>query len=380
MVCDLLKSIDAQSQEYVEFLQDICTFEATAWEKEDLDKMVDFIEKFSRDKGFTVTRTPFEKCGDFLTIDLNEGAEKSYIFMAHMDTVHKKGVFSQPVVKVCGDIMTGPGVADCKGGIAVALLCMKALQDNGFTEHVRLVLTSDEEISNILGGEAELTFFAESAKGFRAALNCEGAGGDRIVVARKGILRQEISIQGKGGHSGVAYFDCASAVLEAAHKIVELEKHSERGGNTYNCSIINGGTVANIIPDSCSFIVDTRVVDYEGLKRANELIEKVVNTSYVQGTTATIKTVSSRPPRVENEATQKLFEAMQAVSKRYDLGDLVAGTSGGGSDAVYTQAAGVTSICSTGIIGGKVHTDQEFVYISSIARRAKLLAAFCAEN
>lgn len=379
-VQDLLKSIDAQSQEYVSFLKDICTFEATAWEKEELDKMVDFIEAFARDKGFTITRTPFEKCGDFLTVDLNEGAEKSHMFLAHIDTVHKKGVFGEPAVTIYGDMLKGPGATDCKGGIAVALLAMKALKDCGFTKHTRLILTSDEEISNILGGEKEIQFFKDSATGFKSALNCEGTGGDRVVVARKGIWRLEMDIQGKSGHSGGAYFESASAIREAAYKIVELEKHSERGGNTYNCSIIQGGSVGNIIPDSCKFTVDIRTVGTEGMEQAKQLVEQVAEKSFVEGTKTTVRTISSRPPMLKNEDTMQLFEDLRAVSKKYDLGDLEAISAGGGSDSVYTQMAGVPSICQMGSIGSKIHTDQEFTYISSIARRAKLLAAFCAEN
>ncbi len=204
MFNELRKTIDAKSQEYVEFLKDICSFEATAWEKTVIDEMVDFIEAFAKERGFFVTRTPYETCGDFLTIDINPGAEKGHMFLAHMDTVHKKGVFGERPVSVCGDILKAPGAIDCKGGIAVALLAMKALMDCGYGKHARLILTSDEEISNILGGDKEIQFFEDSATGFKSVLNCEGSGGDRVVVSRKGIWRLEIDITGISGHSGGA--------------------------------------------------------------------------------------------------------------------------------------------------------------------------------
>jgi ABC-type cobalamin/Fe3+-siderophores transport system ATPase subunit len=34
-----------------------------------------------------------EKCADFLCIDVNRGAEKGGLMLAHMDTVHEKGLF-----------------------------------------------------------------------------------------------------------------------------------------------------------------------------------------------------------------------------------------------------------------------------------------------
>ena len=115
---------------------------------------------------------------------------------------HEKGVFGEPAVRVLEDRIIGPGVIDCKGGIAIGFLCMKALLENGCKKHVRMILTSDEEISNILGGEEEIRFIQDSAKGFPCAINCETAERDEVVIARKAILKYRLDIQGVGGHSG----------------------------------------------------------------------------------------------------------------------------------------------------------------------------------
>lgn len=374
---DLFSYVDKKEEQYISFLHDICSYEATATEKDELDKMVDYIENFASSKGFSVKRTPFEKCGDFLTIDINEGAEKGNVFLAHMDTVHKKGSFGYPCVRIENGRMVGPGTIDCKGGIAIALLAMDALKECGFKKHTRLILTSDEEISNVLGGEAEQKFFKDSVKGFKSALNCEISRGNEVVVSRKGILRKKITIKGKGGHSGIDYFNASSAVLEAAHKIVHLEENSELGKASYNCSIINGGSVANCIPDECSFIVDIRVVNQHDMEKAEKIVKEITETSYVPGTSAVITEISSRIPMTRNTDTEMLFEKMQKISQKYDLGNLVPIESGGGSDSAYTQAAGVPSLCGLGGTGDFCHTNKEYIDLDSIAKRAKLLAAFC---
>ena len=144
-----------------------------------------------------------------------------------------------------------------------------------------------------MGGEKELNFIRDTVSGFKSALNCETTRGNEVVVSRKGILRKEISITGKGGHSGIDYFNSSSAVLEAANKIIELEKQSKPGKATYNCSIINGGSVANCIPDKCTFIVDVRVISNEDMINAENVIKNIVQTSYVRGTNAEIKDISS---------------------------------------------------------------------------------------
>ena len=159
----VFREIEKEETQYIKFWEDICNIETVSSDKEALDGLVDFIQAFATEEGFEVKRTPFEKCGDFLTIDMNEGAEKGYMFLAHMDTVHVKGKFGYPPVKIEGNKMIGPGVIDCKGGIAVALLVMKSLKTLGYDKHLRLMLTSDEEISNSLGGEKELEFIKITA-------------------------------------------------------------------------------------------------------------------------------------------------------------------------------------------------------------------------
>ena len=376
---DLFEFIESKTEEYINFLEKICSYEARAYDKEEINKMVGYIEEFSLSKGFCVKRTTFEKCGDFLTIEINEGNEKGNVFLAHMDTVHNKGVFGYPCIKKEGSKMTGPGTIDCKGGIAIALLTMEALKNFGYQKHTRLILTSDEEISNTLGGEKEQKFIKDVVGGFKGALNCETSRGNEIVVSRKGILRKEISITGKGGHSGIDYFNSASAVLEAANKIIELEKLSEKGKASFNCSIINGGNVANCIPDRCTFTVDIRVVTIEDMIKAENALKKIAQTSYVKGTSAEIKDISSRIPMVRNDDTENLFNQMQSVSLKYGLGELVAIESGGGSDSAYTQAAGTPSLCGLGGTGDNVHTNKEYIDLESIPRKAKLLSAFCME-
>ena len=102
--------------------------------------------------------------------------------MAHTDTVHEKGIFGEKAVTRLADRIIAPGAIDCKGGIAIALLAMKALKINGYSKHLRLILTSDEEISNILGGQAELDYFAEKCSGFPYAINCETTEKDEVVL------------------------------------------------------------------------------------------------------------------------------------------------------------------------------------------------------
>ena len=376
---EIFAFIESNKEKYLDFLYKICSYEARAYDKETLNKMVDYIAEFARSEGLETRRKAMENCGDFLTVEINPGAEKAGFFHAHMDTVHEKGLFGNPPVRIEGGQMFGPGVVDCKGGIAIAMLTMKALLDHGFAKNVRLVLTSDEEISNTLGGPEEIAFIQDSAKGYSWAINCETAERDEVVIARKGILKYRLDIKGTTGHAGKHYFTSKNAIVEAAHKILALDSKSVPGGNTYSCNVIQGGKVLNVIPDSCSVSIDIRACTVKDIEQAKLDVETVAKTEFIPGTSCEAVMLGCRPPMEKRPETLALLESLQKVCHKYDLGTLTPMESGGGSDSCYTQAAGITSLCGMGGSGGKQHSPQEFLNMDSIPLRAKILSAFLCE-
>ena len=375
----IFDEIEKNEEKYIRFWEDICNIETVSGDKEALDELADFIQAFATKEGLEVTRKSYEVCGDFLTIDMNCGAEKGYLFLAHMDTVHQKGKFGYPPTKIEGNIMRGPGVIDCKGGIAIALLVMCALKENGYDKHLRLILTSDEEETTRLGAEKELQFFKEYATGFQGAFNCEVARSGEVVVSRKGIVRVKINITGKPSHSGIDYFAGVSAIKEAAHKIIALEAKSKEGEMTFNCGIIEGGEALNIVPERCAISVDVRVNTVEEMETAYQVLQEITEHSFIDGSRAEMVHISKRMPMLRTKETEDLFGKLRSVSLKYGFGDLIPIASGGGSDSAYTQAVGVPSVCAVGACGDFCHTANEYAEIDSLVKRAKLLAAMIDE-
>lgn len=376
----LLQSIENHFEKYLDFLCKICSFEARAKDKETINRMMDYVAEFAHAEGFQTVRTPMENCADFLCVEMNAGAEKGCAFMAHTDTVHEKGVFGPEPVTRLADRIIAPGVIDCKGGIAIAMLAMKALQENGYSKHLRLLMTSDEEVSNVLGGQAEVDYFRDFCAGFPYAINCETSEGDEVVISRKGILKYRIDIKGIGGHSGIHYFECKNAIEEAAHKILALHSKSKQGGITYSCNIITGGGVPNIIPDACAVTVDIRVPRHRDMEEAERTVREIVETSFLGGTSATMTRIGKRPPMEKNPETMALFDRLLGICHKYGLGSLTPVESGGGSDSCYTQAAGIVSICGMGACGEFCHTNKEYALIESVSTRAKILTMFLLED
>ncbi len=370
----IFKDIDLLKEKYTKFWLDTCKIETPSSDKKAIDTLNSYIKKFAENLGFTTKTISFENAGDYLIVDLNEGAEKSYILAAHTDTVFKKGVFGEEIARIDGDFIYGPGTIDCKGGIAMSLLIMEVLKKNGFDKHVRLLLSSDEEVNNEFSGIKGVEEIIENAKGFIGGLSMEVANEGEILVSRKGILRYEVTVFGKSAHSGINYFDGINAIYEASHKIIALQKLSRVDGATYSCNIINAGTALNIVPDKCSFQVDIRYEDPKEKEVAKKAIYEIVNTSYIEGSSAEINLLNERDPMPHKEENINLFNKISEIAEKHSLEKLYYYSNGGGSDAAYLSAAGVPVVCGAGTFGEFCHTTKEYGVISSLTSRAKIYA------
>jgi glutamate carboxypeptidase len=372
----LFNIIDGLADEYVEFLIDICNIESKSDNKEGLDRVYEIIKEHGESRGYEIKELILEKAGNVLSLTYNpEGKEKPVCLSAHMDTVFNKGEFGYPPVRREGDRLIGPGVFDCKGGIAVSLLVLDALRRFGYDKRpVKFILQSDEEVQSVPSEGKTIEFMINEAKGAAAFFNCEGKIPGFITTKRKGILRLCLEIKGKASHAG-SYFEGVSAVKEAAYKILDLEGKSQKGGITYNCGVIHGGTALNVVPDICKVYIDIRVNDKAEYDTAMEEVKKTARKSFVEGTSCTIEVLSDRAPMVRTEENVKLFEHINGVSQKYGFGKVDEFFSGGGSDAAYTTLAGIPTVDDVGPEGGKYHTKEEFCVIPSIAQSAKLLAA-----
>ena len=79
------------------------------------------------------------------------------------------------------------------------------------------------------------------------------------------------------------------------------------------------------------------------------------------------------------EAGTALFDHLRETGLRWGLEDLRPLSNGGGSDAAYTAAAGVPTVCAVGMTGWDWHSVRERSEPGALIRRAKLLAAAVAE-
>ena len=112
--------------------------------------------------------------GRNLHLTVRPEAPVQLVFTGHMDTVF--GVdhpFQDVAWREKDKVLGGPGVADMKGGIAVMLAALKAVEasEAARTLGYEIVINSDEEV----GSPGSAALLAEAARGKKAALTYEPA-------------------------------------------------------------------------------------------------------------------------------------------------------------------------------------------------------------
>lgn len=373
----VFEKIDELSGKYLNVLVDACNIESKTEDKEGVDKVGDYFASIAKDLGYEIKKKEFERAGNVYSFTYNpDGKKKPISLSGHMDTVHKKGSFGYPPTRIEGDYVYGPGVNDCKGNIAVELLVMEALKACGYDERpVKLILQSDEEVNSYLSDGKTLEFMVDEAKGSAAFLNAENSSPSRLLtIGRKGIISHKITITGKKIHAGNCV-NGASAIKEAAYKIIEFEKDNDNDAITFNCGVIEGGEATNIVADKCEMYVEYRFKNMEQKKIADEKFKRIVETSYIAGTKSESVIMSNRLPLEPDDKNKNLVRIINEICVDVGIEPFGMNETSGGADSAYPSLAGIPTVDSIGIEGNSCHTLNECARISSIAEMAKVSAA-----
>ena len=380
----IFDAIDKLNDQYVQVWEDILNIESPSNFKEGVDAVSDYFVALSKDKNFKIERFPEEKFGDMICITMNPNADKAPIAISgHIDTVHPIGLFGTPAAHRKGDRMHGPGAMDCKGGVVAGFLAMHALYECGYTDRpIMMLLQSNEEIGSGLENKSPIRRICDKAKNAVAFLNLEGHEGyfeGKACLERKGNACFVFRITGISTHASYCAREGASAITEAAHKIIELEKVKEDGGLTFNCGVIKGGSVKNTVPGECEFLLDVRFTNEKDLGRAKEIIDRVANTVYVPGCKCEVAMTNLRVAMEKCERNLDLLAIANTSFEKNGLSTLKAGMRNGGSDAADVTAFGIPCIDSIGVGGERAHSKEEYGVISSLAESAKRIVSIISE-
>ena len=305
-------------------------------------------------------------------LTVRPNAPVQLLFTGHMDTVYGPDHPFQDLTWLEDGVLGGPGVADMKGGIAVMLAALKAIEAVG-AYHVgyEVVINSDEEVGSL--GSAAL--LAAAARGKRAALTYEPAAlpDGTLAGARPGSGNFDFTVHGRSAHAGRNPEDGRNALVAAADLAIRL-KDGMGPRLSVNPARIDGGSPNNVVPDLAVLRVNMRPTTLEDQARAQSLIEaSVAMVSASHDVRIEVHGHFARPPKPLTPAIESLFGIVRKAGT--DLGQKIDWKpSGGVCDGNNIAACGVPVIDTMGVRGGKIHSPEEYLIVESLKERAALSA------
>ncbi|MDR2055348.1 MAG: M20 family metallopeptidase [Desulfovibrio sp.] len=376
--------LDGQRQEMLSLLERLVNMDSFTTDAADVKAVGDVIGDWMRDAGFNVAtadKPPIpedELWQKFLADPViarshSQEVEPGVCLVGHMDTVFPAGTTKKRPFIVEGDIARGPGVADMKAGLVANMFAARALRKlNIMPCPLTLFFSSDEELGSPTSSKAMMASLA----GGRAVI-CSEPGGlnGKVTLSRKGSGHMYLQVRGIGSHAGRHYADGASAIVELAHKILAYNTlvNLDRG-LTVNTGLISGGNSAN----SVAPFAEARIhITYRTLSDGKKVVEDIHNATkecVVPRTNSTISGGLRLYPMERSKKGDCLYAVVQQSGKL--LGIPISGHHyESASDAGFCSSVlGIPSICSMGPEGDKIHSADEYLALSSLVPRCKLIA------
>ncbi|HXW83645.1 MAG TPA: M20 family metallopeptidase [Candidatus Binataceae bacterium] len=292
------------------------------------------------------------------------------IISAHVDTVPHQG---QPgwtrdplVLEIAGDRIYGRGTSDMKGFIAECLDAAAQLELARLTRPLAFVFTASEEVGCLgakhVGPELEKLMAGTPAP--RLAWIGEPST-SQVSHAHKSIVTFNITVRGRGGHSGkpAAGVNAISVMGKAIEVLGRLQEERRRAAkpefraifpdapsDVLNCGTIRGGLADNIIAEECVLGISYRSLpDEDPLAIHREVAARLSRLDphdYAAGESRALIEVGPAvvvPPLNSPRGTALEAALFEAVGARDTVGMLY-GTDGGW----FAQSGIASLICGPG--------------------------------
>jgi len=306
------------------------------------------------------------------------GSRGLLLFECHLDTV---GIDSwgpealQP--RIQAGKLYGRGACDAKGCLTGMLLAMRNLarSPQGLHLDVGLLGSVDEEYRyrGILGYLDQKIPTTAAVIGEPTNL--------RIVIATKGAVRFSIQTKGVPVHSSRPQ-DGNNAVYQMVEVIRHLRQtvepallgrsHPLVGNPTWSVNIIRGGSATNIVPETCTIVVDRRLIPGETIAGAlgefQRETEKLMQERREIRATVLEPDVTDWP--LDTPADAAIVQATQRAAKALGLPTEPAGVPYGSDASKLQMLANVPSIVFGPGDIAQAHTDGEFVLLDQVALSA----------
>lgn len=314
--------------------------------------------------------TEFAEAGCCLKASNTTEGKADLLMVGHMDTVFPKGTAAKRPFTMDDQKAYGPGVVDMKAGDLligrIAQFLLTEMPEVRFT----IAHNGDEETGSLYSKQ----WLQQIAKDCGCCMVFEpGRPGGIFVKKRKGSAEYKITFHGKAVHAGIEPENGASAVVEMARWILELNRLNRYDiGTSVNVGVVSGGTTSNVVAGEASCLVDLRYESLDELNRIRDAIRALSETVSIPGVQVEAVENFYCAPMVADEKSETMAKTLQEVAEAYQLPIGFVAT-GGSSDANNISEMGVPVLDGCGPCGGDLHSDAEFLLLDTIPQRYTLL-------
>ena len=359
---------------YLNDLESIIKINSYTKNKTGVDRVGQIFDEWFEELGFTTEVHERELIGNHRHYKSpTTQNSKKLLLLGHLDTVFPPNKFE--TYSEDEEWIYGPGVCDMKGGNIVALQALRELKSEAVEiKNIDILFVSDEET----GSDDSKHLSAKLASDYDYCFVYEAAGeGMEVVTGRKGVGTFFIDIEGKAAHAGNSYSDGHDANLEASYKLQELVKLTDLyKGTTVNVGKIEGGIGANTISPHSHMTFELRYKTENERDRVLTRIKDIVDTSFVNGTKASLRGGIQRDVMQTSTDSLNLIKSIESITSQ----ELKSEERGGVSDANIVSSNGVITLDGFGPFGDGDHTVHERAskdsFISRIELSKKLFSHF----
>ncbi len=305
-----------------------------------------------------------------LTASKGTGSE-TIVWNGHVDVVPGHAEQFDPLEE--GDKLYGRGSADMKAGVAAMMQAFIELDADTLPRKVELHIVTDEEI----GGRNTSKWLVD--KGYYGDfVICGEPTHLKIGLQSKGILRMDLTFQGKPAH-GSRPWEGINAIESAMKFHAGMQDLPFRKESTQyyeepsvNLPIINAGDRYNVVPETCNMSYDIRFMPGQD---KDEIIRQMAELAESVGVQMTYKASGSTPALTTTDEHPYIQTLMAAVEETLHEQPVLFGQHGAADTRYYAEKTDGQGAIEFGPSGDDWHGNAEYVLISSVHAYKDILIA-----
>jgi len=373
MAHPLLQELEKEKEGILRTIKELVEIESPTTDRKACNRLASFLHSRLEGLGMSARRISVPDFGDHIAADFpgDQQDGPGIFILGHYDTVWPVGELKKRPICLENNRMTGPGIYDMKGGIALAIHALNYLKREKIQSKlpIRMLWNSDEELGSPTS-RSLIEAMAEKAK-YVLVFEPGDLPGGAVNTFRKGVMEYQIDVKGKSAHAGADHENGLNANRELARQVLRLEALTNyQVGTTVNVGVINGGTRSNVVAENARAKLDIRTASASEMHRMQQILANLKPGR--EGFELTATQLKSRPPLERHEKVVELYQQARQVAEDINL-TLPERFSGGASDGNFTAAMGKSTLCGIGAVGDGAHAVHEFIAVDWIVRRMALI-------